>query len=142
MININRVWLTDDDEEEHLLFRELIGEHNPSIEVDFCLNGLQLMFKLKNSLLLPEVIFLDINMPFKTGHEVLHDIKSDRRVSHIPVIMYSTSTNAADILKAYSIGAQLYFKKVVNFPELKEKIPLAFGKISERTRVSFDKFVY
>lgn len=140
-MGIRRLWLTDDDEDEHLLFRELIDEIDPAIEVDCCLNGLQLLFKLNHSLLLPDVIFLDINMPFKSGHEILKEIKTDKRFSSIPVIIYSTSANTADIASAYHTGAKLYVRKAVDLKEFKNRIQKVFGKISEVMRIPFDEFV-
>jgi chemotaxis family two-component system response regulator Rcp1 len=60
---------------------------------------------------LPDLILLDINLPKRNGHEVLKFIKSDEKSKHIPVIMLTTSSSAADINLAYNNHANCYITK-------------------------------
>jgi two-component system, chemotaxis family, response regulator Rcp1 len=61
----------------------------------------------------PEVdlIVLDVNMPKRTGHEVLEDIKADPRLKAIPVVMLTSSTNADDVTRAYEAYVNCYVQK-------------------------------
>ncbi len=61
--------------------------------------------------ILPDLILLDINLPKKNGHEVLQFIKGSARLKHIPVIMLTTSSSAADINLAYNNYANCYITK-------------------------------
>ncbi len=67
-------------------------------------------------------IFLDINMPGKTGFEVLHEIKNNDNLSWIPVVMYSTSSDINIINKSKSLGADLYAIKPNGFNEMNDLI--------------------
>ncbi|MGR3435566.1 MAG: response regulator [Shimia sp.] len=66
----------------------------------------------------PDVIFLDINMPGKSGLEVLRAIRSDRFTSAVPVIILTTSDNEADVTEAYASGVNAYVVKPATMGEL------------------------
>ena len=63
----------------------------------------------------PDVILLDLNLPGKSGHEVLAEIKNDPALRHIPVTIITTSENEADIQRAYQSHANCYITKPVDF---------------------------
>ena len=64
---------------------------------------------------LPDFILLDLNLPRKTGNDVLFEIKNDPTLKKIPVLIVSTSTNIDDILQSYERHANCYIKKPDNF---------------------------
>ena len=70
----------------------------------------------------PGLILLDINMPRKNGFEVLHEMKADPGLSHIPVIMLTTSESEADVVKSYAKGACSFITKPMNFDKFGEVI--------------------
>jgi CheY-like chemotaxis protein len=61
----------------------------------------------------PHIVLLDLNLPKKSGYEVLEEIKNDEMLKHIPFIILSTSKNGA--LKAYKLLANSYLVKPVDF---------------------------
>lgn len=63
----------------------------------------------------PHLIILDLNMPRKNGHEVLHEIKMDRLLLRIPVVVLTTSQADDDISRAYAAHANCYIRKPVDF---------------------------
>lgn len=63
----------------------------------------------------PHLILLDLNMPRKNGHEVLEEIKTDRLLMRIPVVVLTTSSADDDISRAYSAHANCYIRKPVDF---------------------------
>ncbi|MCH7504076.1 response regulator [PVC group bacterium] len=63
----------------------------------------------------PDLILLDINMPKMDGIQVLKTLKSDPKVSMIPVIMFTTSKDANDINNSYNYGAAGYIPKPVSY---------------------------
>ncbi|MBN2444394.1 MAG: response regulator [Spirochaetales bacterium] len=63
----------------------------------------------------PDIVLLDLNLPKKTGIEVLTEIKSDDNLKHIPVVILTTSKDEEDILKTYTQHANAYVTKPVDF---------------------------
>lgn len=65
----------------------------------------------------PDLIMLDLNLPKKDGREVLEEIKEDPDFKHIPVVVITTSGAEEDIIKSYSLHANCYITKPVNFEQ-------------------------
>lgn len=63
----------------------------------------------------PDIILLDLNLPGKSGHEVLSFIKSEEHLKRIPVIILTSSKAEADILRSYDLYANCYITKPVDF---------------------------
>ena len=107
--------LADDDEDDRTLFKETIIELGVNVELSTVKDGFQLMHALSETEWLPDVIFLDLNMPYKGGNECLTEIRSNQKLKHIPVVIFSTSTNEKDITETYNKGANLYLRKPTDF---------------------------
>jgi CheY-like chemotaxis protein len=73
---------------------------------------------------LPAIVLLDLNMPGTDGREVLKTIKQDPRLHNIPVVIFTTSSNAKDVEECYRLGANSYLTKPVSYPGLEEKVRL------------------
>lgn len=63
---------------------------------------------------LPDIVLLDLNLPRKHGHEVLQELKKNRRLKHIPVVVLTTSAADDDILQSYNLHANAYIIKPVD----------------------------
>lgn len=70
----------------------------------------------------PDLILLDLNLPRKDGREVLEEIKSDPELKKTPVVILTTSDSEADILKTYSLHANCYITKPVEFDRFLEVV--------------------
>jgi CheY-like chemotaxis protein len=138
-----RILLADDDKEDREIFMTAIKELSPDIEISVAVNGKELMSKLQNDKsVLPDLLFLDLNMPFKNGQECLKEIRSNDRLKRLPVIIYSTSSSSEHIEQTYKGGANYYLQKPDSFRDLK----LIVGKLfsfdwSEQRKPVKDKFV-
>jgi CheY-like chemotaxis protein len=66
---------------------------------------------------MPNLILLDLRLPKVDGLEVLKTIKSDQNLSHIPVVVLTTSSAEVDMVKAYEYHANSYLVKPVDFPK-------------------------
>jgi CheY-like chemotaxis protein len=120
-----KVLLIDDDADDRALFCEAIEEIDPKINCNTATDGRKALSKLNNrEIELPDIIFLDINMPGITGWECLVKLKEHEAYKNIPVIMYSTSSNDADINKANRLGALCFFSKPSNFKSLKASLEI------------------
>lgn len=67
--------------------------------------------------LLPEVVLLDLNLPFISGHEVLRQLRADPRTRRIPVVVLTSSQEDKDIVASYDLGANSFVQKPVDFLE-------------------------
>jgi CheY-like chemotaxis protein len=70
----------------------------------------------------PGLIILDLNLPRRNGLEVLADVKSDAQLLSIPVVVLTTSQAEEDILRSYSLHANAYISKPVDFDRFNEVI--------------------
>jgi len=117
------ILLADDDNDDCLLFEEALGELPLPTRLSVANDGEQLMQLLTNeTTVFPDVIFLDLNMPRKNGIECLFEIKGNRMIKHLPVVMYSTSAQPELISLFYRHGAQNYIRKPAEFAQLKKVI--------------------
>ena len=80
-------------------------------------DGVQAIELLRRSAsegLAPDLVLLDLNLPKRDGREVLHDIKQDPVLKHIPVVILTTSQAELDILRSYHLGANAVITKPVD----------------------------
>lgn len=118
-IQIKNVLLAEDDEEDVLLFNTVLSELNQRIIVTVAADGILLMALLKQATPLPEMIFLDLNMPRKNGFECLREIKGNEKWNSIKIVILSTSSQPQQIENAYKGGADLYLAKPVSYTQFK-----------------------
>nr|WP_320120238.1 response regulator [uncultured Marinifilum sp.] len=91
---------------------------------------------------IPDVILLDIMMPFMDGIEVLEHIQASERLREIPVIMVTAKTEMESIKATLSMGAQDYVKKPIDFTELQTKVLIAFQINEQKQEISKYKSYY
>ncbi len=118
-IQIKNILLAEDDEEDVLLFNTVLSELNQRIIVTVAADGVLLMALLKQATPLPEMIFLDLNMPHKNGFECLREIKANEKWNSIKIVILSTSSQPQQIENAYKGGADLYLAKPVSYTQFK-----------------------
>jgi len=118
-IQIKNIVLAEDDEEDVLLFKTVLTELKTDIIVTVAADGILLMTFLKQATILPEMIFLDLNMPNKNGFECLSEIKGNERWNTIKIVILSTSSQPQQIANAYKGGADLYLAKPVSYTQFK-----------------------
>ncbi len=115
------ICLADDDEDDRLFFTDAFDELKINTKVSTFNDGVELMDFLHHpDSILPNVLFLDLNMPKKNGQECLLEIKKDEKFNDIAVAIYSTSSSEEDIEKTFVNGANIYIKKPNDFEELKK----------------------
>jgi CheY-like chemotaxis protein len=113
--------LADDDEDDRLFFKEAFEEVKIKYDITTFSDGEQLMHYLNESQNpLPDIIFLDLNMPRKSGMECLKEIRQNDRLKKISVAIYSTSSSEQDIEDTFVAGANVYIKKPNDFNMLKK----------------------
>jgi len=112
---IRKFLLADDDEDDSDMFREALLDIDASLEFERAKNGRELLSRLSSQSALPEIIFLDINMPEMNGWECLAELRQHEKWKSIPVLLYSTSSPEINGRKAIEWGAVGLYEKAVNY---------------------------
>lgn len=118
-IDLMRIFLIDDDIDDQELFIEAVRELNAGFSCDCSSNGEEgLNYLLTRLNELPDLIFLDLNMPRLNGKQCLEKIKSVDRLKDVPVVIYSTSSQENDIRDTRNLGAVHFLTKPSSFQDL------------------------
>ncbi|HKR05359.1 MAG TPA: response regulator [Bacteroidia bacterium] len=136
--------LADDDADDCIFFKDALEDLPVISTLTTVHDGVELMQLLsarKGNL--PDILFLDLNMPRKTGFECLSEIKSDDKLKHLPVIIFSTSLNMEAVNLLYDTGANYYIRKPGDFSKLKKIIHEALTITAQTTskQPAREKFV-
>ena len=127
------IYLADDDIADCLLFKEALDELPVKVSLTTVHDGEQLLDLLsKKRKPLPDVLFLDLNMPRKNGFAALGQIKRNDKLLDLPVIVYSTANDPARIRMVFRDAAHYYIRKPTKFSELKQVIYKALKLIAEK----------
>jgi len=117
------ILLAEDDEDDCFLFKNALEDLPLTFRLITVQNGEELMLLLNDSSRpLPDVLFLDLNMPRKNGFECLKEIRGNETLNQLPVIIFS-SAYAPDIVdQLYKDGAQYYVRKPDDISQYKKVI--------------------
>ena len=126
-MRVVNILLVEDNEGDVLLTKEALEETKVTYSIEVAFDGEMAVDILNKTgefanCKTPDLIFLDINLPKKNGHEVLKFIKTTDRLRHIPVIMLTTSSYEKDINRAYQNYANCFITKCVEMDEFIEAV--------------------
>lgn len=117
------ILLADDDKDDRFFFSMALESLTVPTQLAIVMDGEKLMVYLdENSHQLPDVLFLDLNMPRKNGFECLNEIKLNNNLNKLPVIIYSTSFEQDVVNQLYKNGAHYFIRKPAEFSQLKKLI--------------------
>lgn len=116
------LFLIDDDEDDRQIFLEALKNYNPNVEMIFAQDGVQALDLLRTNSVVPDVIFLDYNMPRMNGLDCLRALKADSRFKTIPTIMYTTSGDREQEKLVLMLGADHYLLKANSFTHLCDEL--------------------
>ncbi|MCI9844588.1 response regulator [Flavobacterium pectinovorum] len=130
---IYSVLLADDDDDDCIFFKEALDELSLPVKLVTVNDGVELMGFLKANISgsLPDILFLDLNMPRKNGYECLTEIKEIEEMKGLSVVIFSTSQDSEIVNLMYEKGAVFYIRKPGDFSKLKKVIGEALAKASE-----------
>lgn len=123
------VLLVEDDPGDVLLIREVFDERAVSNRLEVVGDGVEAMHYVRGEGAFtgserPDLILLDLNLPRKSGSEVLAEIKGDPALASIPVVVLTTSEAEEDVMRAYRHNANAYITKPVDFTRFREVVHL------------------
>lgn len=114
------VLLVEDDAGDVLLIREALEDSRLLTRLHVVSDGVEAIAFLRReggfaAAPRPDLVLLDLNLPRKDGREVLADIKADKALQFIPVVVLTTSGAEEDVLRSYCLHANAYVTKPVDF---------------------------
>ncbi len=126
------ILLVEDDPGDVDLTRGALKDEKLSVNLNVVGDGVKALKYLRNEgsfadAIRPDLIILDLNLPQKDGREVLREIKNDKSLKHIPVVVLTTSDQESDILKSYGLGANCYIAKPMGFDQFKNVVKAIEG---------------
>jgi CheY-like chemotaxis protein len=121
------VLLVEDNDDDALMMQRAIDCEEIAVPIHHCHNGVEAMAYLagegefgdRERYPFPSMIISDLKMPGKSGFEVLEWLRDNPSLMVIPVIIWSSSSDDADVKHAYCLGANGYLCKPYTFNELK-----------------------
>jgi CheY-like chemotaxis protein len=134
----NFIVLADDDRDHGIVFHHILKKVDPDKKLTVVTDGAALMDLLSKSL--PEILFLDLNMPCKTGLECLQEIRATPYLKDLKVVVYSSSAKMTDIQKSYIHRADLYMVKPFNSEHLRNALETVLKQEWWRTAPSKNQY--
>lgn len=117
----DRILLIDDDPDDQLFFRDAIQTIHPGMFCEMTYSFREALTKLENQPL-PQMIFMDLNMPVMSGFDCLIYLKNHPAYKDIPVIIFTTSRNVHDVSRIKQLGARSFMTKPDDFRVLCQKL--------------------
>jgi CheY-like chemotaxis protein len=127
--------LLAEDNDSHAILIQMALEEAASlpVEVHRARNGDEAIAMVED--LVPDLVLLDLEMPGRSGHEVLEAIKSDDELRHIPIAVLTSSESEADVARSYGLGGNHYITKVDDPAELKQHLRTVLKNVDEMSRI-------
>ena len=121
------ILLVEDDPGDVVLIREALSEQQAGNTLSVVSDGVGAMEFVRGvgeyaGMARPDLVLLDLNLPRKSGAEVLAEIKGDPRLATIPVIVLTTSESEEDVLRSYQHHANAYITKPLDLERLKHVV--------------------
>lgn len=120
MLRLVDILLVEDNPADVRLTREALKENKMANNLSVVVDGVEAMNYLRKKgkyakATKPDIILLDLNLPKKDGREVLAEVKQDKDLKRIPIVILTSSQAEEDILKTYNLHANCYITKPVDF---------------------------
>ncbi|HEX8462333.1 MAG TPA: response regulator [Segetibacter sp.] len=110
------ILMADDDKDDFYILQEAAEKAGSQFKISYAANWMDLWRSVLKAL--PDLIFLDLNMPVKDGFECLELLRKESKYDSVPIIIYSTSVSKSDIDKAYKHGANYFVVKPNSLDEI------------------------
>ena len=115
----NLIYIVDDDPDDRQIILDAFLQNNPKIDYVFMESASELLENLYTpDLQFPTIILLDLNMPGVLGLQALKEIRADKSLAHIPIIVLTTSKLSTDKKSSYDLGANCFVRKPDSYREL------------------------
>ena len=124
------IMLVEDNSDDEVLAIRALEQSNILTEVVVAHDGVEALdylfgkgsYSSRNASVMPDLILLDLKLPWINGLEVLQRIRADERTQLIPVVILTSSKEECDLIQGYSLGANSYIRKPVDFVQFNNAI--------------------
>lgn len=124
------ILLVEDNPDDELLTLRALKKNNIMNEVVVAHDGVEALDYLlgrgphagRDVSQVPQVMLLDLNLPRKSGLEVLEEIRADERTKYLAVVVLTSSREEEDLLRSYTLGANAYVRKPVDFAQFTDAV--------------------
>ena len=124
------IYLAEDDADDIFFFKDALNDLMIDVNLVVAENGILLINYLEINDTLPDMIFLDLNMPKKGGIECLKEIKTKDVWKKIKTIIFTTSSNEVHMKMCYELGADLFITKPFDYKVYKNVIQKCMDLVS------------
>jgi two-component system response regulator len=129
-MNERVILLVEDNPDDEALTLRALGKNNIKNEIVVARDGAEALDYLfatgahagRDTSVLPQVVLLDLKLPKIDGLEVLRRLRADERTRLLPVVILTSSKEEQDLLRGYSLGANSYIRKPVDFNQFSEAV--------------------
>jgi two-component system response regulator len=129
-MNQSPILLVEDNKDDEELTIRGLRKNNVANEIIVVRDGAEALDYLfatgahagRDSRVVPQVVLLDLNLPLVGGLDVLKRVRADDRTKLLPIVVLTSSKEEEDIIKSYSLGANGYVRKPVNFNAFTEAV--------------------
>jgi DNA-binding response OmpR family regulator len=133
---------TDDDFEDLEMFKKAVEKSNVNVTLRTYNSGDEFLESIRKDDSSNSIAFLDLNMPGKSGFEVLKNLRDTTDFKNLPVVMYSTSSDENAISTSKDIGATMYAVKPTSFTTLKKMIEKIIDINWQKFKTPPESFVF
>jgi len=141
MKRVLTIFYADDDCDDLDTFRDVTTSLSKNIRVFTHSGSDNLLMALQNPPQ-PQIIFLDLNMPGKSGFDILKELKASKKFKKIPVVIFSTAHDAQTVSKSMQMGASFYLPKSNNFEAFKKSVAFTLSINWKTFKPSPSNFLY
>ncbi|MBC3787035.1 response regulator [Spirosoma utsteinense] len=120
--NTNWVFIVDDDEDDRFLVQQVFNQQSPDSQLKTLSNGAELLETLAESVRLPNLILLDLNMPVMSGLETLERVRQNPAYESVPIVILTTSDQAIDRQVASRLRANGFITKPPTIKQYNEVV--------------------
>ena len=117
-MHYQNILLIDDDEDDQEIFLTALESTRKPVRCTVLDSARKALRQIVQGEIEADLIFLDLNMPLMNGQQFLTEIKKDEQLRKIPVVILSTSSNAATAMQVKQLGACHFFTKPDRFEDL------------------------
>jgi two-component system response regulator len=120
-MNDKTILLVEDNPDDVALTRRALDKHKLANRLVIARDGVEALdYLLDEAGTLPEVVLLDLKLPRMDGLELLRQVRANPRTRHVPVVVLTSSDEERDVIASYSLGANGYVRKPVDFEQFLE----------------------
>jgi len=122
------ILLVEDNPKDEALTRRALAKSNIINEIVVAHDGVEALeyfagtgvFADRDVSVMPQLVLLDLKLPKVDGLEVLRRLRADKRTRRLPVVVFTSSSEEEDVISSYSLGANSYVRKPVEFEQFLE----------------------